>query len=165
MRGGVGKRGAEHTLMPCSFRLGLRGMGRNPRVPSRPGLIFFRGPCMRSPGPGWGKFSARSTPNPRYRKIVSETIFLFPSRHGARLPRLFTAQGFGGGGRSGRRREIREQHISSRHRSPSRFSRRRSPSLLPRFGFTGCGRGQQPGHQEAEFVCELFCTLIFFLFS
>uniref|UniRef100_A0A0E0B215 Uncharacterized protein n=1 Tax=Oryza glumipatula TaxID=40148 RepID=A0A0E0B215_9ORYZ len=40
-------------------------MGRNLRVPSRPGLIFFRGPYTRSPGPGWGQFSARSTPNPR----------------------------------------------------------------------------------------------------
>uniref|UniRef100_A0A0E0J9G9 Uncharacterized protein n=1 Tax=Oryza nivara TaxID=4536 RepID=A0A0E0J9G9_ORYNI len=45
------------------------------------------------PEVGWGKFSTRSMPNPRYRKIVSETIFFFPSIHGAHLPRLLTALG------------------------------------------------------------------------
>jgi hypothetical protein len=160
-----------------------------------------------------GRGGSNSPPNPHQshgeRKIASETIFFFQASRSARPPRLLAALGFGGSVRSGRRREVREAALGwrsrssispaaaalhpalgrrrspssfSRRRSPSRpqpppvsiplqpppplsfplsipASRRRSPSLLPRFGFTGCGRGQgrgqQPGHQEASLILDL----------
>ncbi len=160
-------------------------MGRNPRGASRPGLIFFHGPYARSPGPGWRQFSARSTPNPRVQKnrlgdgcFLPEQIRRLSSStpHGARVWMRREVREV-----ALARVEIREQHISSRRRSPSRPrsppvsiplqplllsfllsippSHRCSPSLLPRFEFTGCGRGQgrgqQPGHQEACMILDL----------